>query len=85
MIGQLGELFEIVAAIDDAGVEQSGRSARGSRCGSGGGGFGEGFCGGPLFGHAITLTGQKHGGNFLGKRQQTGRTGFGPARRRATG
>ena len=33
VIGQLGELFEIVTAIDNAGVEQSRRSTRRSRRG----------------------------------------------------
>jgi hypothetical protein len=59
MVGQLGELFEVVAAIDDAGVEQCRRFTRfdGSRRGR------DRFAGKPLLGHARRITRQIRWGN----------------------
>ena len=55
-IGQFGELFEVVAAIDDAGVEQRRRTA--GRMSGGGGNdlLCQWFCGGPLLCHGGKIT-----------------------------
>jgi len=58
-IGQLGELFEIVAAIDDAGVEQGGWTA------SGGGWFDARAAGGRLPDHGLKVTEQERCGNSI--------------------